>query len=38
MLQDEISDLPVKNSSGILVGVVSLVDVGRAILSMWSKD
>jgi CBS domain-containing protein len=38
MLQDEISDLPVKNSSGMLVGIVSLVDIGRAILSLWSKD
>ena len=38
MLQNEIFDLPVTNSTGGLVGIVSRVDIGTAILSMWSKE
>jgi CBS domain-containing protein len=37
MLQNKIQDLPVTTSSGSLVGIVSLVDIGAAILSLWSK-
>lgn len=36
MLQNKIFDLPVTNTTGGLVGIVSLVDIGAAILSMWS--
>jgi CBS domain-containing protein len=38
MLQNKIQDLPVTNAAGGLVGIVSLVDIGAAILSMWSKE
>jgi CBS domain-containing protein len=38
MLQDELYDLPVTTALGELVGVVSRVDIGSAILSLWSKD
>jgi CBS domain-containing protein len=38
MLQNEISDLPVTNSTGGLVGIVSRVDIGSAILSLWSTE
>ena len=34
MLQNDMFDLPV-DSSGELVGIVSRVDIGSAILSMW---
>jgi DHA2 family lincomycin resistance protein-like MFS transporter len=38
MLQNEIFDLPVTNAAGELVGLVSRVDIGTAILSMWPKE
>jgi CBS domain-containing protein len=38
MLQNKIQDLPVTTATGGLVGIVSLVDIGAAILSMWSKE
>jgi len=38
MLQNDIFDLPVTNATGALVGIVSRVDIGTAILSLWSKD
>jgi CBS domain-containing protein len=36
MTQNHKYDMPVINSSGKLTGVVSLVDIGTAILSLWS--
>jgi CBS domain-containing protein len=36
MLQNEMYDLPVINAVGELVGVASRVDIGTAILSLWS--
>src|SRR3990172_10888364 len=36
MLQNELFDLPVTNDMGELVGIVSRVDIGSAILSLWS--
>ena len=36
MLQHRIFDIPVVNKSGKLVGIVSRVDIGTAILSQWS--
>jgi CBS domain-containing protein len=38
MLQNDLYDLPVTAANGELVGIVSLVDIGSAILSMWSKE
>jgi CBS domain-containing protein len=38
MLQNDIFDLPVTNANGGLVGIVSRVDIGSAILSMWPKE
>jgi CBS-domain-containing membrane protein len=38
MLQNQIYDLPVTTATGGLVGIVSLVDIGAAILSLWSKE
>jgi CBS domain-containing protein len=38
MLQNEIFDLPVTNAVGELVGIVSRVDIGTAILSLWSME
>jgi CBS domain-containing protein len=35
MVQNEIYDLPVTTANGELVGIVSLVDIGAAVLSMW---
>jgi CBS domain-containing protein len=37
MLQHDLHDLLVVSSGGILVGIASRVDVGRAILSSWAK-
>jgi CBS domain-containing protein len=37
MLQNKAQDLPVTTATGSLVGIISLVDIGAAILSMWSK-
>ena len=38
MLQNEIFDLPVTNALGELVGLVSRVDIGSAIISLWSTE
>jgi CBS domain-containing protein len=38
MLQNGLNDLPVTTTIGELVGIVSRVDIGSAILSMWSKE
>jgi CBS domain-containing protein len=38
MLQNAITDLPVTNAHGELVGLVSRVDIGSAILSLWSRN
>jgi CBS domain-containing protein len=38
MLQNQMYDLPVTTEDGELVGIISLVDIGAAILSMWSKE
>jgi predicted transcriptional regulator len=38
MLQNNIYDLTVTTSTGGLVGIVSVVDIGAAILSMWSRE
>ena len=37
MLQHELHDMPVVSKDGKLVGVASRVDIGKAILSTWSK-
>lgn len=36
MLHDNLYDLPVVDASGKLVGIVSRVDIGAAVLSLWS--
>jgi predicted transcriptional regulator len=36
MIHDNLYDLPVTNDVGKLVGVVSRVDIGTAVLSMWT--
>ena len=38
MLQNELFDLPITNTAGELVGIVSRVDIGSAILSLWPKE
>jgi CBS domain-containing protein len=38
MLQNELNDLPAINADGGLVGIVSRVDIGSAILSLWSME
>ena len=38
MLHNEIFDLPVTNDSGGLIGIISHVDIGAAILSLWSRN
>jgi CBS domain-containing protein len=38
MLQRDLSDMPVVNESGQLVGIVSRVDIGTAVLSLWSTE
>jgi len=35
MLQDDLQDMPVTDSRGILVGIVSRVDVAAGVLSNW---
>ncbi len=35
MLKDELHDIPVTDSKGILVGIASRVDVATAVLSYW---
>jgi CBS-domain-containing membrane protein len=36
MLQGDLYDLPVINAAGELVGVVSRVDIGTSVLSLWT--
>ncbi len=38
MLQYGLMDIPVVNKAGGLVGIVSHVDIGTAILSLWHKE
>jgi predicted transcriptional regulator len=38
MLKNNLYDLPVTNAAGQLTGVVSRVDIGTAVLSMWSGE
>jgi len=38
MLQHELMDMPVVNKAGELVGIVSRVDIGTAILSLWPGE
>lgn len=38
MLQYDLMDIPVINKNGQLVGIVSRVDIGTAILSLWSTE
>lgn len=38
MLQRDLTDMPVVNARGELVGIVSRVDIGTAILALWSVD
>ncbi len=37
MLKDDLQDIPVTNSRGILVGIASRVDVATAVLSSWQE-
>jgi len=38
MLQYNLMDMPVVNKGGELVGIVSRVDIGTAVLSLWSLE
>jgi DHA2 family lincomycin resistance protein-like MFS transporter len=38
MLQHNVSDIPVVNKIGGLVGIISRVDIGTAILSSWPAE
>jgi CBS domain-containing protein len=38
MLHENVYDLPVTNEAGKLVGIVSRVDIGATILSLWPKE
>jgi CBS domain-containing protein len=38
MLENDLYDLPVTTDTGELVGIVSRVDIGSAILSLWSRN
>jgi CBS domain-containing protein len=38
MLHNNLYDLPVTTDEGELVGIISLVDIGAAILAMWSRE
>ncbi len=38
MVQHNVSDIPVVNKNGGLVGIVSRVDIGTAILSAWPPE
>lgn len=38
MLQHELADMPVVGAGGELVGIVSRVDIGTAILSQWPQE
>lgn len=37
MLENDVQDVPVTNKTGELVGIVSHVDIGSAILSLWPR-
>jgi CBS domain-containing protein len=37
MLQHNLHDIPVVSKEGKLIGITSRVDIGVAILSLWSK-
>jgi CBS domain-containing protein len=37
MVKHDLSDLPVVNSKGELTGIVSRVDIGTAVLSVWGS-
>jgi CBS domain-containing protein len=38
MLKDDLHDIPVTNTKGILVGIASRVDVATAVLSYWRVE
>lgn len=38
MAKSNLYDLPVTNAKGELVGIVSRVDIGTAVLSLWSAE
>ena len=38
MVKDELHDIPVTNSNGVLVGIASRVDVATAVLSGWQSQ
>jgi CBS domain-containing protein len=38
MLENDLYDLPVTTDTGELVGIVSRVDIGSAILSLWARN
>jgi len=38
MLQHDLMDMPVVNAKGELVGIVSRVDIGTAVLSIWPTE
>lgn len=38
LLQYDLTDMPVVNQSGELVGIVSRVDIGTAVLSLWAEE
>jgi CBS domain-containing protein len=38
MLKNNLYDLPVTNAEGQLTGIVSRVDIGTAVLFMWSRE
>ena len=37
MLKNDLSDLPVTDETGALAGIISRVDIGVAILSLWAS-
>jgi CBS domain-containing protein len=37
MINDDLYDMPVTDGTGQLVGIVSRVDIGTSVLSMWPK-
>jgi CBS domain-containing protein len=37
MVKDDLHDIPVTDSDGVLVGIASRVDVAAAVLSAWQK-
>ncbi len=38
LLQHDLTDMPVVNKKGELVGIVSRVDIGTAVLSLWPGE